>query len=255
LDVWDSYKSRLDAKGTTLRDARLQREQRYINRKLPSSLSYHTVVVDGVARQLAVINSDNLDIKTLCALPGEDILNGALVEWQDNRWLVIGEDVNNEIYKKAVMQQCNYLLRWIASDGTIVERWCIISDGTKYLTGETISSYNDNGMSLGDTRISMMIARDSYTVQLNRNNRFLIDDYNSPTVLAYRLTKPFKLGGVYNGHGVMSFVLTEVNTEDDDNLELHIADYYKYFPRSSSTPESSEAEQEQSLSDGKKVWF
>jgi hypothetical protein len=234
--------------GSSIRDVRLRRERDYINRKLPSSLSYHTISVNGAEQQLAVINSDNLDMKTLCAMPGEDIKSGSLVKWEDNYWLVVAEDVNREVYTKAIMQQCNYLLRWIAPDESVVERWCIISDGTKYLTGETISSYNDNGMSLGDSRIQMAIARDSYTVLLGRHNRFLVDDYESPNVLAYKLTKPFKVGGIYNNRGVMRFVLSEANTEDDDNLDLHIADYYKHFPKPQSAPSSIP-------NGGKKVWL
>ena len=73
------------------------------------------------------------------------------------------------------MKQCNYLLRWIAEDDTVVERWCVIEDGTKYLTGE----YGDNDFIVvrGDSRISLTLAKDEYSIQLNRNNRFLIDDY------------------------------------------------------------------------------
>lgn len=250
--AWDLYEARLSAKGNTLRDTRLQRERDYISRKLPSSLSYHTAIISGVERQLAIIDSDNLNTKTILSLPGEDIQGGSLIAWNGYNWLVIQRDPHNEVCTKAVMMQCNYLLRWIAADESIVERWCIISDGTKYLTGETISSYNDNGMSLGDTRIAMTIPRDEYTVQLNRSHRFLIDDYDSGSVLAYRLTKPFKLGGVYNGHGSMSFVLTEANTEDSDNLELHIANYYDHFPRENSTGGSAGDEPE---SGGKKVWL
>lgn len=80
---------------------------------------------------MAIINSDNLDIKTLCSLPGEDIRHGSLVEWMDQHWLVIEKDANNEVYTRAKMQQCNYLLRWINSDGEIIERWSIVNDGTK----------------------------------------------------------------------------------------------------------------------------
>lgn len=94
-----------------------------------------------------------------------------------------------------------------------------------------MSSYNENGMVLGDTRMSLTIARNSDTVQFGRDDRLLVDDYESKSVLAYRITKPLKVGGVYNGHGCLRFVMVEANTEDDDNLELHIANYYKYFPR------------------------
>ena len=34
---------------------------------------------------------------------------------------------------------------------------------------------------------------------------------------------------MYGGKGVYKFVLQEVNTTDDDNEELGIADYWKHF--------------------------
>lgn len=84
----------------------------------------------------------------------------------------------------------------------------------------------------------MTIARNDKTKQLDRDNRFLIDDPESSFMLAYSLTKPLKLGWSYNNHGVYKFVLQEVTTTDDDNQELRIADYYKHFPRSGATPGS-----------------
>lgn len=96
---------------------------------------------------------------------------------------------------------------------------------------------------------------------MNRESRFLIDDYDSHNILAYRLTKPFKLGGSFNGTGVLNYVLTECNTEDTDNFELHIANYYKYFPREGqeSTPDESGKDGGETpggdTPGGKKVWF
>lgn len=130
MSIWDSYANRLGGKLND-RNGILANEKSVLARKLPYSLSYHTAIIDGEERQLAIINSDNLDIKTLCSLPGEDIRGGALVEWMDNRWLVTEKDANNEVYTRAKMQQCDYLLRWVNSDGQIIERWSIVSDGTK----------------------------------------------------------------------------------------------------------------------------
>lgn len=92
----------------------------------------------------------------------------------------------------------------------------------------------------GDSRISMTIARNSDTIKFNREQRFLIDDPDSPHKLAYLLTKPLKLGGTYNNQGVFKFVLQEVTATDDDNHVLGIADYYKYFPREPLEPKPSE---------------
>jgi len=138
-------------------------------------------------------------------------------------------------------------------DIEIIERWCIVSDGTRYMTGESNNIHSQNRLAIGDSRIALVIARDEYTVKLNRSNRFLIDDYDSMDVLSYKLTKPFKLGGVYNGLGVMSFVLSEVNTEDDDNMELHIADYYKYFPKDANPGSSTGTTPGDN--DGRRVWL
>lgn len=250
MSVWDVYRSRSTNRETTLRN-----EYRFLRTKLPDSLSYHKAVINGEDRKLAIINSDDFNIKTLCSLPGEDLPHGGLVYWMGAYWLITEKDVNNEVYTKCKMQQCNYLLRWINDEGEIIERWSIIEDGTKYLTGE----WGDNEfiMQRGDTRIVMIVAKDIETARLDRENRFLIDDYDSPSVLAYRLTKPFKLGSGFMDNGVYKFILAECNTEDDDNLELHIADYYKYFPRDDEQQYSQpESDSDASEENGKrKVWI
>lgn len=119
------------------------------------------------------------------------------------------------------------------------------------LTGEYGDA--DYVINRGDSRISIILPRDSETIMLERDNRFLVDDYESNTPLAYRLTKPLKMGGSYNDNGILSFVLAECNAEDDDNFELHIANYYKYFPREVEvSPADPPAPEEPT---GKKVWF
>lgn len=227
MNPWNIYESRTQNK-VSRRDTILQREKSYLSRKIPNSLSYHSLTIDGESRNMAVINSDNLNIKRLCTMPGEDLPNGGLVRWSDNYWIIIERDPNNEVYTRGIMKQCNYLLRWI-DNGEIIERWCIVEDGTKYLTGE----YGDRNyiVTRGDSRVSVTLPRDKYTVRLGRDNRFLIDDPDAGTILAYRLTKPFKVGGVYNGTGAMIFVLAECNTEDTDNFEKMVANYYDYFPK------------------------
>lgn len=122
------------------------------------------------------------------------------------------------------------------------------------LTGE----YGDNHFVItrGDSRVWLTIPKDEYTLRFNRNNRFLIDDYASPNVLAYRLTKPFKLSGSYGERGVLNMVLQECNVEDSDNLELHIANYYDHFPREDGSVEPvgpTRAEREEQS--GKRVWL
>lgn len=250
MSIWDVYEDRMNIRGITKRDAQLKREARAINRRLPDSLSYQEVIIHDLehgynipskgsapfaaVQNVAVIDSDNLNEKTIISMPGEDITHGALVRWMDNYWLVTERDANTTVYTTAKMIQCNHLLRWVSKEDKIIEQWCIVEDGTKYLTGE----YEDRNfiVTRGDSRIAITIARNRETVRLNRYARFLIDDPESPLPLAYALTKPLKLGGSYNNMGVFKFVLQEVVTTDDDNLDYRIADYYKHFTDSSRIP-------------------
>lgn len=110
----------------------------------------------------------------------------------------------------------------------------------------------------------MTIAKNNDTVKFGREQRFLIDDPDSGDKLAYLLTKPLKVGKTYNGSGIYAFVLQEVVSTEDDNMELGIADYYKHFPRGGrvccDAPGSSETtgdreDHSSSGNDGKKVWI
>lgn len=229
MSVWDVYGARNNVRGSNSRDRAKYSLMNRLTNQIPSVLSYHNVDIDGSERNIAIINSDNLNQKTLCSMPGEDIRHGAYVDWMSFKWLVVERDANSEIYTKCIMKQCNYLLRWVNASGEIVERWCVVEDGTKYLTGEL--SDRDFIATRGDARISVTLPKDAESLSLGRDARFIIDDYGAPDPLSYRLTKPFKLGGSFDENGVVIFVMTECNTEFDDNLELHIANYYKYFPR------------------------
>ena len=180
---------------------------------------------------------------------------GSLVEWADNHWLITEKDANNELRTRVKLLQCNFLLKWIDEDHIIHEQWCVIEDGTKYLTGE----YEDKDffVTRGDSRIAMTIALNSDTVKFSRNCRFLIDDPESLKMNAYLLTKPLKVGKTYNGHGVYSFVLQEVVSTDNDNFELGIANYYLHFPKkeNSDTGNKDDKDNNTSSGTGKKGWL
>ena len=132
--------------------------------------------------------------------------------------------------------------------------FCTIISNTTDLTGE----FGDKDMAMlrGDSRVSMTITKDEYTLKFGRNSRFIIDDYGSPDPLAYRMTKPYKLGGSFDENGVLRFVLTECNVEADDNIELHIPDYYTYFPREEEVFNHSPALIESQIpSEERRVWI
>lgn len=131
MGLWDVYESRANAHGRTRRQAELRKEQHRLFRQDKDTLSYHEAVVDGETRNVVIVNSDNLNEKTMFSLPGEDFDCGTLVEWMENHWLITEKDANNEVYTKVKLLQCDYLLKWVDDDDVIHEQWCVVEDGTK----------------------------------------------------------------------------------------------------------------------------
>ena len=158
---WSMYEHKHNSRGGSRRNQEAAKLRRSLLTRTDDTLSYHDVEIDSVPQNVAIINTDNLDTKKIFSMPGEHIPHGGLVDWMDNKWIITEMDANNEIYDRGIMRQCNYLLRWVDEESMqVFERWCLIEDGTKYLTGE----YGDNDFILkrGDSRIAMTITKDAY---------------------------------------------------------------------------------------------
>lgn len=227
MGAWDSYRKRLEVNGATKRERTLNSTQFYISKKVVDSLSCHSVLVNGVEQKITILNQrDDMGLKKICSLPGESLIHGGLVDFADSKWLITELDANDEVYTSGMMKRCNYLLKWLNHNGEIIEKWCIVEDGTKYLIGEK----EEDMMSIGDARIAITIGKDEDTIELCRGKRFLVDDIDAGAPLAYQITKPNKLFNVFDGQGVFRFILNEVNMTDNDNVELRIADYFNWKP-------------------------
>lgn len=247
MSVLDLHNARLNINGKTRREVALTRTQAFINRRQSASLSCQNVTINDIAQNVTILDKEALNEKDILALPGEHLIHGGIVDWADNKWLITELDAHNEVYEKGLMQQCNHILRWRDRDGSIIEKWCIVEDGTKYLIGEK----QEDLLTIGDARIAVTLPKDEDTVKISRGHRFLIDDIDTDTVLAYQITKPNRLYNVFNNKGIFRYILNEVNITDNDNLELRIADYYQ--PTLNTTTDSFPDIIDDD--DGKKVWI
>lgn len=226
MGAWDTYEARLEQMGCPKREFRVKSTQNAIHRLMMDSPSCHLVTINGVEQYITVAHTDDMSQKRICAVPGESLEHGGLVEFANNHWLVTELDADDEVYAKGLMQQCNYQLRWMSKDGKLKEKWCYVVDGTKYLIGEK----SEETMTIGDARIAVTVAKDEDTIELERGLRFLIDDTDSANPLVYRITKPNKLYNNFNGKGVFRFILNECVLEDGDNVEERIANMTDWLP-------------------------
>ena len=226
MSGWSIYENKMSSIGATRRDLRINRSREVLRRKAMDSPACHLVTINGREQYVTITHKQDLAIKRICALPGETIPHGGLVTFADNVWLITELDADNEVYERGLMQQCNHRLKWINKRGELIEKWCIVEDGTKYLVGERSVQL----MSIGDARIAVTIGKDEDTNEIDRGMRFLIDDPDSPTPLAYQITKPNRFFNLYNGKGIFRYILNEVNTTKNDDTELRIADFLSWKP-------------------------
>lgn len=233
MSDWSSYEDRLAIDSSMLRANTVRRAKQRFAIRAKSTPSFKTVLINGEQRAVTILNTQYHNIKNIFSMPNETLEAGNYVDWVDNRWLIISVDADEELYSRAQMKQCNHLLKWVNREGAIVEKWCIVEDGTKYLIGEKTKEL----LTIGDARIAITIPKDSDTVDLNRGKRFIVDDVDSTEPIAYEITKPNRLFSIFENEGVYRFILKEVNTTANDNLELRIADYYSRITPTEPAPE------------------
>lgn len=227
MDTWELYHGIRLAGGADKREMQSILLKESITRRLLDSPSGKLVLINGEEQVVSISHTEAMDTKKIFALPGEHLYHGGIVDFADGKWLITEIDPDNEIYERGLMTQCNHLLKWINDDGKIIEKWCIVEDGTKYLIGEK----RTQDYSIGEARIAVTIGKDEDTVLLSRGKRFLIDDEDTPVPTAYEITKANRLYSNYNGHGVFRFILTETPIQDADHIKLRIADYSNWEPK------------------------
>ena len=222
--VWDNYSERLQTSNNKARSQSQLFNREFYSRHIPNSLAYKEVRINGFRTEIAVIDSTEMSVKKIYSMPGKTLEHGGLVQWENSIWLITEVDKHAEIYTKGKMTRCNYLLKWIdRSDDNAIQKecWCVVTD-TSALLGEEQKQM----MTVGDARTTLTIPKNDDTRKFTRGMRFIIDDPDTDKPLAYEITKPIRLHNVYDKKGVYKFLLHEVNTTDQDNLDLLIADYY-----------------------------
>jgi len=129
--VWEKYDRYREALGHSKRDKQLLSLIKTERRRMVDSLSCRQVKINGVDQTVMITHTAEMDEKKIFSLPGEHLEHGGIVDFANNKWLIVEMDPDNLVYDKAIMRQCNHILRWIGKDGTLKEKWCVAEDGTK----------------------------------------------------------------------------------------------------------------------------
>lgn len=140
----------------------------------------------------------------------------------DTYWLVYSSFNVNDIHYEGKLIQCNYLLKWQLSDGTIVERWANIVSASKYDTGET----GNSTIILSSNNFTILIGFCEEGFELESKRVFIDKKQINPTKV-FKITRcDDVLYDSGNMGALLSYIAdkTELNL-DKDNQELRICDY------------------------------
>lgn len=162
---------------------------------------------------------------------------GNYIFYENEYWLVNGRPGNNKIYEKAVIIECQYLLKWQNSKGDIIERWVNLTSASKYDVGENAG----RTIILTSNNYTILIPSDIESFGLDRK-RVFIDLHPTNPTRVFKITRTDDPLYNYNSHGgVLSLIADKIEfNPETDNQELRICDYIDPFtllPSSPSNPD------------------
>ena len=148
---------------------------------------------------------------------------GMYIFYENRYWLITGYPSYNGIYEKAVMQLCQYKLRWQNASGKIIERFGNFSSSSKYDMGET----GNSTITLTSDNLMILLPNDDESLDLDGKRVFIDKREVNPTKV-YKITRTdsvlYDFGEEHGG--ILSFIAdkTELNTTTD-RQDLRICDY------------------------------
>ena len=147
---------------------------------------------------------------------------GMYIFYENRYWLITGYPSYNGIYEKAVMQLCQYKLRWQNAKGEIIERFISTSSASKYDIGET----GNSTIILTSDNLTLLLPNDEESLNLYGKRVFI--DKRTPPEKVYKITRSDDVLYDYGDEhgGILSFIAdkTELNTTTD-RQDLRICDY------------------------------
>lgn len=247
--MFHKYRNRLENLGSSFAEVASKNANDMLDYRFQDSTSYKEVFIDGEPYDARIIidaitsarggiGSYKIQFKNGVYFPAGTYID--IPNKQDKlvKWMIIYSS-DDLLFDKPLIKKCNYLLKWKNHYGEIIERWCVFSDNSKLNNGDRTAA--KDRLLLPYSTFPLVLPYDEETVNIRRNDRFLIDDKNvidAPDcyIVTNRniVTKTF---GEYDGNIELALSQHQFNPETD-NRELMIANYYGDYAERDEAPTS-----------------
>lgn len=224
----DRYTAKINLYGVNDRERKSNMLRQDILTKMPSSLSYKKVKLNGIETQLIIHSGKETYYKDFQSLPNQKIVAGDYVEWANQMWLVYTSDSDDEIYTTGKLRQCQYKIFWQNNDGDIISRF-VWMQNSSYNGGES----GNNAITLQSGQLMAYIPYDKDTEELCDGIRVHMSK-SIKTCKPYKLTRPDDISYGYGEKGVMNIIFkqSQYNEQRDklvtiqDGTLVWICDYH-----------------------------
>ncbi|MCD3245302.1 hypothetical protein G8S21_04975 [Clostridium botulinum C] len=144
-----------------------------------------------------------------------DINRGYMVKYMDNDYIVISDiDKDNPFYNTSKLRKFNHLLKWIDKDGNIQTHIALVNNEQLYTTGVK----EDKFIQWGNSKESILLPNNEITKTVYEDMRLIINRHCWKVTFINEDDK-----------GLLTIMCEQDEfNSNTDNLELGIADYYKY---------------------------
>lgn len=217
----ESYNSKVVSDGRCKRERSKNKLINDVNKYSKDTLSYRDVLINDIARNLTILSGTMANKKNISSKCGETFNIGDVVTYKNTKWLIMTADVDDEIYVRGSMQECNYRLRFQNDNKEIVEYDCVIESASQYNSGEEAFKT----ITIGYNQLLIYIPLNDDTVMFKSDDRFFIDN-NKIEPKVYRATRVDTVTNAYAGIGYVTVLATEDQYNSErDNIEKWICDY------------------------------
>lgn len=212
---------------TTESDATKQIAAHYIARDMQSSVGYtHDTTRNGVPQHFLIEQSDAFYKSMIFAMPGEDIVEGDLIFYNDLYWLVVNVRQTGPIQKMGLLWMCNQKYRWQTKDGVIHEVPGVLDAGVYSTTvtlereaSTTNKQYKCYLQLNDDTRKLYIDKRIAIAKRIDADEREILDVYR---ITAY---DPSSSSYGNDSHLLTMFLMNDQYNAETDDVDSMICDY------------------------------
>lgn len=230
-------RERIKISGSSPREEMIRDGQNVLNEELEHDISYSPTVyfydpvkqTDSRPARLRIFNrkysSLNGNYENFLTVYNNPIKIGEYIHdtKDDTYWLVYNSFNVNDTHYEGKLIQCNYLLKWQLSNGTIVERYSNIVSASKYDIGES----GNNVMMLSSNNYTVLIGYCEEGFELEGKRVFIDLKSKNPTKV-FKMTRNDDV--IYNSDGIgkiLGFIADKTEFDPStDNQELLICDYH-----------------------------